>query len=153
MADERAHVRLAADPFDPAAELTALVAQTIGAGAVVSFIGLTRGQSGEVEALLLDHHPVLTERSLHDIADDALARFPVAALAIVHRCGRVEADQPIVFAAAAAAHRREAFEAADYLMDRLKTDAVLWKRELGPDGSRWIEPTDGDYQDRSRWSD
>ena len=96
---------------------------------------------------------MLTERSLQEIAHDARDRFSASRTWVVHRCGIVAAGQPIVFAAAAAPHRRAAFEAADYLMDRLKTDAVFWKREEGEGGSRWIEPTGADYDARARWSD
>lgn len=148
--------RLESDALRPGDELAAFIAARGGDGAVVSFVGLTRAadsDGGAVTALFLDFYPGMTEKSLHAIAEDALARFPVSAVRIVHRCGVVEAGQPIVFAAAAARHRRAAFEAADYLMDRLKTDAMLWKREDGVDGSRWIEPTEGDRADRARWSE
>ncbi|RST29543.1 molybdenum cofactor biosynthesis protein MoaE [Sphingomonas ginkgonis] len=151
-ADPRRRARLAHGAFDPAAELEALIAASDGAGAVVSFTGLTRGHAGAVGMLVLDHHPVLTECSLQDIAAEALARFDIGAAWVVHRCGAVPAGEPIVFAGAASRHRRAAFEAADYMMDRLKTDAVFWKREVGPAGERWIEPTAGDYDDRSRWN-
>jgi len=147
-------VRLAPDSFDPASELVAFTGAAAGAGAVVSFVGLARGQGHDgtaVESLFLDHHPTLTEKSLEEIAAAATERFEIAAVRIVHRCGAVAAGEAIVFAAAAARHRRAAFEAADYLMDRLKTDAVFWKREDGVDGSRWIEPTEADRADRARW--
>jgi molybdopterin synthase catalytic subunit len=146
--------RLATEPFDPAAELTELTRHAAGDGAVVSFVGLARdvGKAGEtVAALVLEHHPRLTVRSLEDIASDALARFDVSRVHVVHRCGEMVPGEPIVFAGASAPHRRAAFEAADYLMDRLKTEAVFWKREEGPGGGSWIEPTDADYADRSRW--
>lgn len=123
---------------------------------MVSFVGLARARSADgapVSRLFLDHHPRLTQRSLEEIGQTAAKRFDVAAIRIVHRCGEVGAGEPIVFVAAAAVHRRPAFEAADYLMDRLKTDAVFWKREDGVDGSRWIEPTAADREDRARWSD
>jgi len=147
-------VRLAPDSFDPADELAGFTRAATGAGAVVSFVGLARGQGrdgAEVESLFLDHHPRLTEQSLGEIAAAAAKQFDVAAVRIVHRCGTVAAGEAIVFAAAAARHRRAAFEAADYLMDRLKTDAVFWKREDGVDGSHWIEPTEADRADRARW--
>src|SRR3546814_6799395 len=82
----------------------------------------------------------MTEASLFEIAADARRRFEVSDIAVVHRCGEVSPGEPIVFAATAAPHRRSAFLAADYLMDRLKTDAAFWKREDRVDGSRWIEP-------------
>jgi molybdopterin synthase catalytic subunit len=79
-------------------------------------------------------------------------RFGASALTVVHRCGEIEPGEAIVFIAVAALHRRAAFEAAEYAMDRLKTDAVFWKREDAVDGSRWIEPTIADHVDRGRWS-
>ena len=152
----RPDARLAHGALRPDRELADFVAGLDGDGAVVSFVGLARSADAAgnaVTGLYLDSYPGMTEASLAAIADDALARFPVSAVRIVHRCGSLGPGEPIVFAAAAARHRRAAFEAADYLMDRLKTDAMFWKREDGVDGSRWIEPTDADRQDRARWSD
>jgi molybdopterin synthase catalytic subunit len=143
--------RLEPDRLNPERELAAIMATASGAGAVVSFIGLARAEEGRVDALVLEHHPSLTQSSLDKIAQEAERRFDVSHVHVVHRCGPVAAGEPIVFAAAASAHRRAAFGAADYLMDRLKTDAVFWKREEGPGGSRWIEPTQGDYAAREQW--
>jgi molybdopterin synthase catalytic subunit len=146
--------RLEPSALDAAAELDQLLRSASGTGAVVSFVGLTRphNHKGErVERLVLEHHPHLTLESLSGIANDAATRFPVDHVRVVHRCGHVAPGEPIVFAGAAATHRRAAFEAADYLMDRLKTDAVLWKKEEGPSGAAWIEPSDIDYADRARW--
>ena len=145
---------LAEGPFDPPSELRQLADDSAGAGGIVSFVGVARpsSASGEsVDRLVLEHHPRLTVRSLEEIAVAALDRFDIAHVRIVHRCGEVAAGEPIVFAGAASAHRRAAFEAADYLMDRLKTEAVFWKREEGASGSRWIEPTEADYAERARW--
>jgi molybdopterin synthase catalytic subunit len=147
-------VRLEEKGLRPEQELAALIAQASGDGAVVSFAGIARpGSRGgkAVRALVLDHHPALTLRSLEDIANEAAGRFHVSHVRVVHRCGDVAAGDPIVFAGASAQHRRAAFDAADYLMDRLKTEAVFWKREIGEAGSRWIEPTAADYADRERW--
>ena len=144
-------IRLQAEPFDPAAELAAFVERVPGAGAVVSFTGLVRSESGAVAGLELDHYPVLTEREIGRIADSARARFELAGLVVVHRFGALAPGEPIVFVAAAAAHRRAAFEAVDYVMDRLKTDAPFWKREHGSDGLRWIEASESDVKDRARW--
>ena len=138
----------------PEHELAALMKQAAGAGAVVSFVGLARITSKEgepIDRLELDHHPGLTLQSLQDISSDAAARFDVSHVRVVHRCGEVAAGEAIVFAGAASKHRRAAFESADYLMDRLKTEAVFWKREDGESGAQWIEPTDADYADRERW--
>lgn len=139
------------DELDPGAELAALTARARKAGGVVSFIGLAREEEGEVTELFLEQHPVLTERSLLEIAAMAEARFAVDAITVAHRAGRVSPGEPIVFAGAAARHRRDAFLAADYLMDMLKTQAVFWKKESGPAGARWIEPRDVDYADAARW--
>ncbi|MGZ8282222.1 MAG: molybdenum cofactor biosynthesis protein MoaE [Allosphingosinicella sp.] len=148
--------RLADTPFAPERELAELIGSLDADGAVVSFVGLARPVSSDgapVTGLFLDHHPRLTERSLAEIAAAAAERFGVSTVRVVHRCGEVPAGEPIVFAAAAASHRRAAFEAADYLMDRLKTDAMFWKREDAADGARWIEPRPEDHQDRARWKD
>lgn len=141
-------------PFDPAAELQALTLNANQAGAIVSFVGLARpltSQGDVVDKLVLDHHPRLTRHSLEMIASEATERFDVGFVHVIHRCGAIAPGEPIVFVGAASAHRRAAFQAVDYLMDRLKTEAVFWKREEGPAGTRWIEPTDTDYADRGRW--
>lgn len=151
-----ARTRLAANPFEPAEELAAFERDADAAGAVVTFTGLGRPTSrdgGALTGLFLDHHPRLTQQSLEEIAAAALGKFGLIAVRIVHRCGDIAPGEPIVFVAAAAAHRRPAFKAADYMMDRLKTEAVFWKREDGLDGSEWIEPSDTDRADRARWSD
>ena len=149
-------VRLAEAPFTAERELAAFVAALAGEGAVASFVGLARdrGANAErIERLTLEHHPRLTLRSLEEIAAAARARFAITALRIVHRHGAILPGEAIVFVAAAAMHRRAAFDAADYMMDRLKTDALFWKREETASGSRWIEPRDDDYAARERWSD
>ena len=146
--------RLEESAFRPDEELAALLKQASEDGAVVSFVGVARptSKTGDpVEQLVLDHHPTLTLQSLQDIAVSAAERFDVTHVRVVHRCGEVRSGEPIVFAGAASVHRRSAFDAADYLMDRLKTEAVFWKREIGASGSEWIEPTDADYADRDRW--
>ena len=146
--------RLEEQSLRPEQELAALIAQATGDGAVVSFAGIARpGSTGgqAIYRLVLDHHPALTLQSLEEIAVEAAARFDVSHVRVVHRCGDIAAGEPIVFAGAAALHRRAAFEAADYLMDRLKTEAVFWKREVGERSSEWIEPTEADYADRERW--
>lgn len=136
-------------------ELRAFLDGRVGDGAVVVFVGLARDASaaGPVTGLYLDHYPGLTERTLETIAADAGARFAVSDIRVVHRCGEVAPGEAIVFVAVAAPHRRAALEAVDYLMDRLKTEAAFWKREDGPGGARWIEPTAQDRADRRRWSD
>lgn len=146
--------RLEEQSFDSGTELAELMEAAAGDGAVVSFVGIARptNTSGEsVGRLVLEHHQCLTLQSLERIAADAADRFDVSHVRVVHCCGSIAPGEPIVFAGAASAHRRSAFEAADYLMDRLKTEAVFWKREEGASGSSWIEPTQADYADRGRW--
>ena len=147
-------IALLTEPLDPAARLSAFLKALDGDGAVVSFVGLCRGEDTQgfpVDRLLLEHHPTLTHRSLTEIAEAGARQFDVTAVEVVHRCGTILPGEAIVWVAAASRHRRAAFEAADYLMDRLKTEAVFWKREEGAAGSRWIEPTDTDYTERRRW--
>jgi molybdopterin synthase catalytic subunit len=146
--------QLEAHALDPQLELAELTEQARGDGAIVTFIGLARHESkggDAVDALVLEHHPTLTRQSIEEIAVACAEKFDVSHVRVVHRCGTVPAGEPIVFAGAASLHRRAAFDAADYLMDRLKTDAVFWKREVGDSGSAWIEPTEADYADRDRW--
>jgi|TARA_R110002124_G_scaffold228350_1_gene393719 molybdopterin synthase catalytic subunit len=149
-------VRLATAALSAPAELERFLSGRTGDGAVVTFTGLARGigkDGSAIESLTLDWYPGMTERSMLDIAEAAAARFPVSDLVVVHRCGDIVPGETIVFVAAAAPHRRVAFEAADYLMDRLKTEAAFWKRETGPAGTRWIEPVDEDRAALARWKD
>lgn len=149
-----AGVHLLDAPFDPAEALRGFTADAAGIGAVVSFTGLARAQAHDgdaVGALVLESYRSVTLRSMEEIAAAAQARFAIAGSLVIHRAGRILPGEPIVFVAAAAAHRRAAFEAADYLMDRLKTEAVFWKREERTDGAAWIEPTDADRAALARW--
>jgi len=138
--------------FDAAALLAQLSAGS-GAGAIASFIGLVRSEADDatVRVLELDHHPVLTEKVVRRIGADARERFRLTGVCIVHRCGTLYPGEPIVFVGAAAAHRRAAFDAVDYMMDRLKTEAPFWKREQRSDGAHWIEARACDHDDRARW--
>jgi molybdopterin synthase catalytic subunit len=148
--------RLQTDVLHAAAELEAFMAGRTDDGAVVSFTGIARGKakSGEaVEILFLEHYPGMTEASIEEIAVAGAARFDVSDVLVVHRCGEIRPGEAIVFVATASAHRGEAFACADYLMDRLKTEAAFWKREVGAGQSRWIDPTEGDLERRARWSD
>ena len=141
---------LSLDPIDPAALYDAFARSVKGAGAIVSFTGVVRGEGG-VEELWLDHHPRLTEQAIGEVEAEAKQRFELDALTILHRIGSVAPGEPIVFVAAASRHRRAAFDAVDYLMDRLKTDAPLWKRESSASGERWIEARSEDHAARARW--
>ena len=146
-------IAVQAEPFDAAALLAEFSGRAGGAGAIASFTGLVRSENdgASVSGLELDHHPRLTERALAGIGADAVRRFALTDIFIVHRHGALAPGEAIVFVAAAAPHRRAAFDAVDYVMDRLKTEAPFWKRELGPGGARWIEARAADVEDRARW--
>lgn len=143
---------ICAEPIDPAALLARFAASHADAGAVVSFTGAVRGTGGIV-ALELEYHPSFTAKVIAQIGADAKDRFGIEECLIVHRVGSLRPGEAIVFVAAAAARRRAAFEAVDYAMDRLKTEAPLWKREVRHDGAEWIEARESDVADRARWED
>ena len=118
---------------------------------MATFVGLARAEQGAATALELEAYPGFTDAAIAEIAQVAIERFKLHDVHIVHRTGHVAPGQAIVLVATAAGHRREAFEACDFLMDYLKSRAPFWKREHGPDGARWIEPTDRDRTDAERW--
>jgi molybdopterin synthase catalytic subunit len=142
-------VRLLEARFDPAGELADFAAAHPDAGGVVSFLGQVRGDG--VLELELSHYPPLTLRGIESLADRALARWALDGLLILHRIGSLAPGEPIVLVAAAARHRREAFAAADFVMDHLKSEAWLWKRERTAAGWRWVDPRDEDHADTARW--
>lgn len=146
-------IKVQAEAFDAAALLADFSARAAGAGAIASFTGLVRGENdgAAVSGLELDHHPRLTEQAIAGIGADAVARFELTDVAIVHRHGALRPGETIVFVAAAAAHRRAVFDAVDYVMDRLKTEAPFWKREHRGDGAHWLEARDSDQEARTRW--
>jgi molybdopterin synthase catalytic subunit len=144
-------IRLVEAPFQPGELLAGFARGRRETGAVVSFTGLARAETGSVEALELEAYPGFTEAAIAEIAEAARARFSLHDLLVVHRVGSIAPGEAIVFVATAAAHRREAFEAADCLMDYLKSRAPFWKKSVGDGGARWIEPRDQDYQDAARW--
>jgi molybdopterin synthase catalytic subunit len=144
-------ILLQIEPFEPGALLSAFCQNRSETGAVVSFTGLTRGGDGATARLELEAYPGFTEAEIAKIAEAARARFALHDLLIVHRIGEIAPGEAIVFVATAAAHRREAFEAADHLMDYLKSRAPFWKKEHGPGGARWIAPTERDHADAARW--
>ncbi len=148
-------VLISAAVFDPDEEMRVFRRRHTQAGAIASFLGQVRGENkdGAVSSLRLEHYPGFAEQMIDGVANDAMARWPLTGLRIVHRVGVLQPGDPIVFVAAAAAHRRAAFEAVDFLMDFLKTEAPFWKQEITGDGAHWIEPSARDYTDRRRWHD
>lgn len=143
------------DVIMPGELLHAFQQRLENSGGVVSFTGQVRpvNSSGiPVKHLHLQAHPTLTRDGIVQAVAEANARWPLEAAAIHHRIGDIASGDTIVFVAAASAHRRAAFEAADYLMDYLKTRAVFWKKEVTECGAEWIEPRQTDHADFSRWT-
>lgn len=138
-------------PFEPGALLSEFVRDRRETGAVATFTGLARAENGSTTILELEAYPGFTEAEIGKIADRARERFGLHDLMIQHRVGKIGPGEPIVFVATAAGHRRAAFEACDFLMDYLKSRAPFWKKEYGPQGTRWVEPTSQDHRDRDRW--
>lgn len=147
-----ADVRLLEEPFDPAAELVAFTAGQEEAGGIVSFLGQVR-TGGGVEALELRHYAPLTLPGMQALATEALRRWPLHGLLVLHRSGTMRPGDPIVLVAAAARHRRDAFAAAEFAMDHLKSESWFWKREKVGGAWHWVEPRDVDFADLARWSD
>ena len=145
-----ADVRLLDAPFDPMRELAAFNAAQRGAGGIVSFLGQVRGGEG-VELLELRHYEPLTRPAMRELGAVCAARWQLDGLLILHRTGQLQPGEPIVLVAAAAPHRRQAFAAADYAMDHLKSESWFWKRERRGGVWHWIEPHADDYAGLARW--
>lgn len=143
-------VRLLDCAFEPGSELDRFRGLHSVSGGIVAFTGQVRAGEG-VEALELSHYGPLTLPGMENLAEDALARWPLDGVLVIHRIGLMDPGDPIVVAAAAARHRRDAFEAADFMMDHLKSEAWFWKREKRADGWHWIDPRDADLEDIGRW--
>jgi len=146
-------IRVQTEDFDPGVELARLHAGRSDIGAVVSFVGLVRGEShGEaLTSMTLEHFPGMTERELTRIADEARARWKLDGVIVVHRVGALKPGERIVMVATASGHRQSAFEAAAFLMDYLKTRAPFWKRELRASGEHWVEARGSDDEAAARW--
>ena len=147
-------IGIQAEPFDTAAEIARIGVELSGrAGAVVTFTGLCRDEDGRLAALELEHYPGMAEAEILRVAEEAAARWPLQALRVIHRHGRVRPGDGIVLVVTASSHRVAAFEAADFLMDYLKTRAPFWKREHLADGTTggWVAATAQDDAAAGRW--
>jgi molybdopterin synthase catalytic subunit len=147
-------VRIQAEDFDAAAEVAALTGGRHDVGAVVTFTGLCRDEGGRLAALELEHYPGMAEAEVARVVEEARARWPLQGVTVIHRYGKIRPGANIVLVATASAHRRAAFEAAEFLMDYLKTRAPFWKREHRVDGSAgtWVEAAAADDAAADRWS-
>ena len=139
--------------IDVGAEHDRLLAETPGAGACVVFTGAVRGEGGlgVLDALELEHYPGMAEASIEAVIDEARARWHIGAVRVIHRVGRLAPGELIVFVGVASAHRAEAFAAAGFVMDYLKTRAPIWKKEIGSGAERWVECRARDTEAAARW--
>jgi len=146
-------IRVQAQAFDPGAEVNALHAANLGIGAVVSFVGYVRdfNDGREVAGMFLEHYPGMTEKALGKIVAQAHERWPLLGLEVLHRVGALEPGEPIVFVGVSSAHRQAAFDACNFVMDYLKTQAPFWKKENTADGPRWVEGRASDQAAAERW--
>jgi len=149
-----ATIRIQQADFDVAQEIAVLTKGRTDIGAVVSFSGICRGsENGEpIAALTLEHYPGMAEAEIGRHADEALSRWPLQGLTIIHRFGRIAPGENIVLVVTASSHRQAAFEAAEFLMDYLKTNAPFWKREESEKGTSWVEARDLDDAAAARWT-
>ncbi|KJC58328.1 molybdenum cofactor biosynthesis protein MoaE [Bradyrhizobium sp. LTSPM299] len=149
-----ATIRIQDADFDVAREIADLSKGRIDIGAVVSFSGICRGsEQGEpIAALTLEHYPGMAEAEIQRHADEALSRWPLQGLTVIHRVGRIAPGENIVLVVTASAHRQAAFEAAEFLMDYLKSSAPFWKREESARGTSWIEARGHDDAAAARWT-
>ncbi len=140
--------------FDVSAEIAALCEGRADIGAVVTFTGLVRDTAGgaPISAMTLEHYPGMTEAALEEIEAEARARWPLQGVRIIHRYGPLAPADRIVLVATASPHRQAAFEAAEFLMDFLKTRAPFWKKEETRSGARWVDARDADDAAAARWS-
>ena len=151
MADARVSIRL--DDFDLGAEVAALRAGDGGVGAVAAFIGTVRERNAgaAVQSRELEHYPGMTEAAIEAMIDEAMRRFRIRAVRVVHRIGELAPSAQIVLVAVTSAHRGEAFQACEFLMDYLKTQAPFWKKEKGPGGARCVDARVADDAALARW--
>jgi molybdopterin synthase catalytic subunit len=149
-----AKIRVQRGPFDAAAEAAALTRGRTDIGAVVTFTGLCRDEGARLARLDLEHYPGMAEAEIGRVADDALRRWPLLGLTIVHRYGGIHPGEPIVLVVTASSHRSAAFEAAEFLMDYLKSNAPFWKKEVLVEGAapgEWVGAKQEDEQALARW--
>jgi molybdopterin synthase catalytic subunit len=139
--------------FDVSTELRALSAGDLGVGAIASFVGTvrTRNDGNTVSAMELEHYPGMTESAIEAMIDEAQRRFDIRAVHVVHRVGLLQPGEQIVLVAVSSAHRGTAFQACEFLMDYLKTQAPFWKKETTPEGARWVDARVTDDVALARW--
>jgi molybdopterin synthase catalytic subunit len=143
-------VRVQAGAFDAGAELTAFTARATGAGAVISFTGIVRDPGG-LQAMEIEHYPGMTEAAIAAMVDQARSRFGLTGAEVIHRHGSLAPGETIMMVLTAAPHRGDAFEAAMFLMDYLKSRAPFWKKEVTAEAATWVAATSADEEALARW--
>ncbi len=149
--DGRVDIRVQEAAFDFGAEANDFAARQSGMGAVVTFTGIVRDLDGTLDHMQIEHYPGMTEKALRAIAEDAHARWDLGGSLIIHRHGRLAPDEMIMMVATAARHRKDAFEAAMFLMDFLKSRAPFWKKEASGDATGWVPARDEDEEALEGW--
>lgn len=144
-------IRVQTAPFDLGAEANAFAARQSGMGAVVTFSGIVRDLGGDLQAMEIEHYPGMTEAALSGIAEQAVNRWQIGDALILHRYGWLTPDEMIMMVATSARHRQDAFQAAEFLMDYLKSRAPFWKKEVTGAGAAWVAARDADEDALSRW--
>ncbi len=144
-------IRVQSEPFDAGTELNSFAQTRTDVGAVVSFTGVVRDTDGNLREMLIEHYPGMTQSAITKIAQEATDRWALADCLVIHRHGPLKPGAPIMMVATAAAHRAAAFEAADFLMDYLKSRAPFWKKEITDDGADWVAAKDADEDALGRW--
>jgi molybdopterin synthase catalytic subunit len=148
-----ARVSIQTEDFDISAEIAALRKADARVGAVCSFLGTVRdrNEGDAVSTMELEHYPGMTEKSIEAMIDEAMARFDIFAARVIHRVGLLQPLDQIVFVAVTSAHRGESFQACEFLMDYLKTQAPFWKKEETPNGARWVDARVSDDAALAKW--
>ncbi|QQO24124.1 molybdenum cofactor biosynthesis protein MoaE [Bradyrhizobium diazoefficiens] len=147
-------IRIQEDDFDVAREIALLTKSRTDIGAVVTFSGICRGDedSAKIAALTLEHYPGMAEEEIKRHVDEAISRWPLNGVTVIHRVGRFVPGQNIVLVLTASQHRQAAFQAAEFLMDYLKTSAPFWKKEESESGTGWVEAQARDDEAAARWT-
>ncbi|MEL6640687.1 MAG: molybdenum cofactor biosynthesis protein MoaE [Pseudomonadota bacterium] len=145
-------VRVQSDPFDAGAVLNTFARGRTDVGAVVTFSGLVRDVPGGLRGMEIEHYPGMTAKAIEKIATEAQTRWSLADVLVIHRFGVLAANDTIMMVATASAHRADAFAAADFLMDYLKSRAPFWKKETTGEGAAWVAAKDEDEAALNRWN-
>ncbi|MEM7074500.1 MAG: molybdenum cofactor biosynthesis protein MoaE [Pseudomonadota bacterium] len=145
-------IRVQENTFDPGAELNAFSNRQSGVGAIVTFSGIVRDVTGGLETMEIEHYPGMTESALRDAAEQARQRWTLGDVMVLHRYGRLTPEEPIMMVATSAPHRANAFAAAEFLMDYLKSRAPFWKKEITSLGTTWVESRCEDEDALTRWT-